>query len=321
MDRADRTFAVLITVALVSVTLFAVPLLITLFPGALQHLLHDPGAFALVCAAALYELGRELPALGVLVVALALVGIGLGGVELVRVLRRTQRALARHRPVTVPARLAAVVAAAGMPSDVVCFEDARALAYCRGLLRPRIWISSGAVALLDERELEAVLRHEDFHRHHLDPLRILVARTLSSLLFGVPLIDHLAARFAVAKELDADLAAVRAQGTTRHVAGALYALGSSRLASAPDRIAVGAWSLSRARVDQLCGSSDRTLLPAARRRVQWATAAALTLALILGSGQAARANLVPASAIDPIASAFGSPSTHACLVPMHGVLF
>jgi Zn-dependent protease with chaperone function len=209
----------------------------------------------------------------------------------------------------------------GLVAVTVCFLDPRPYAYCRGYLRPQLWVSSGAVATLRPAELEAVLHHEDYHRRARDPMRILTTRVLEQIFFALPLIRQLGIRFEYAKELEADRAAVARQGTTRHLAGALYALARYELPFAASEVAVGAWSVSHARVNQLCGSSGGDLLPGLSRRSSWLTAAMLSVALLLTFGQAARANLVPAAVIDALDPAAAEMESHSCPLPMSGILF
>ncbi|MGH2376852.1 MAG: M56 family metallopeptidase [Candidatus Limnocylindria bacterium] len=321
MTGADRAFSRLLAASLVTGSVLTLPLLITLFPGSFQRALHGYDAIAAVCAAALYQIGVGLPPLGVLVLALAIASLVLGALKAGRTLRRTRRVLALHRPIATPTRLATAARAVGVSDAVVCFADPRPYAYCRGFLRPEVWVSSGALTALKPRELEAVLLHEAFHRRQRDPLRILVGLVLSQLLFAQPLIRLLAARFEVAKELDADRAAVRAQGTIRHLASALYQLGRSPLPLATSELAVGAWSLSRARVDQLCGAPEQELLPLLSPRGRWLTTATLALALTLTLGQATRANLLPAAVVESLEPSMNSADIHTCPLPTSGVLF
>ncbi len=321
MSRADRAFALLVATALAAGAVLSLPLLITLFPGGLQRALHGYDAIAAVCVAALYQLGATLPPLGAVVLALASASLILGPLKAVRTLRRTQLALASHRPVAPPVRLHAVTARLGLADATVCFSDPRPYAYCRGYVRPEIWISSGAVATLRGAELEAVLHHEDFHRRAHDPLRILIGRVIAQFFFALPVVRHLAVRFEFAKELEADRAVIERQGTTRHLARALYALARYDVPFATAEVAVGAWSMSHARVDQLCGSSTVGLLPKISRRAGLLTGVMLSLALVLTIGQAARANLVPAAVIDAFDPAAAGMESHSCPLPMSGILF
>jgi len=320
MTRADRAFMQLVLVSLSAGALLALPLLITLFPGAFQQALHGYDAVVAVCAAALYKIGRELPPLGLVVVALTAVSTMLAGLRVLRTLRNTGRALAHHRSVPLPTRLRNAARRVAVQGEVVLFDDPRPFAYCCGFLRPKIWISTGSITLLRPLELEAVLHHEAVHLRRRDPLRLLVGRALAELFFALPLIRLLAVRFEVAKELAADREAVRQQGTAKHLASALYVMGREPTPTMAD-IAIGAWSLAHARVDQLCGASDAQLLPGVSRRTRWLTIAALALALLLTFGQAARANLIPAAILETLEPTMNPADVHSCPLPDSGVLF
>jgi Zn-dependent protease with chaperone function len=82
-------------------------------------------------------------------------------------------------------------------------------AFCCGLLAPRIYVADGAVGALGERELRAVLAHEEHHRRRRDPLRLMIGSVISDALFFVPALSRLHERYAAIAELAADEAAVR----------------------------------------------------------------------------------------------------------------
>jgi Zn-dependent protease with chaperone function len=63
--------------------------------------------------------------------------------------------------------------------DALIIADDRPLAFCAGLLRPRVYVSTGAVALLDEPALPAVLVHERHHARRRDPLRLAAGRVVA----------------------------------------------------------------------------------------------------------------------------------------------
>lgn len=319
MTRADRAFLQLLLAAGLAGMVLAVPLVITLFPAAFGRLLHGANALAEACAAVLYRLGIELPPLGTVVLLAATASFTLGGVKALRILRRTHRVLVQKQPAALPGRAARAAARVGIANDLRCFDDPRPFTYCAGLLRPRIWISTGAVKHLRGAELEAVLWHEEYHLRRYDPLRTLVARVLGRFFFLLPLVRVLGGRFEVASELDADRNAVRRQGTVQHVAGALYTLGRFPFPFATEDVAIGAWSPAHARVDQLCGVTDAALLPGMPRRARWLTTASLTVALFLTLGQGARANLVPAALLEAISPA-NAADIHVCPLAKEGPL-
>jgi len=86
-----------------------------------------------------------------------------------RTLRRARRKLGMLR------RLAD--SRAGVPYQVV--DDPRPLAWCIGLLQPRVFLSRGLEAQLTDSELQLVLAHEFAHARRRDNLRQLLLRWAS----------------------------------------------------------------------------------------------------------------------------------------------
>src|SRR5439155_13985574 len=67
-------------------------------------------------------------------------------------------------------------------------------AFCVGTIRPRIYVSVGALKRLSATELDAVLAHERHHQRRRDPLRLLVVEALAHGLFFLPALRPLAVR-------------------------------------------------------------------------------------------------------------------------------
>ena len=108
-------------------------------------------------------------------------------------------------------------------------------AFCAGLLRPAVYVSTGAVRRLSGDQLAAVLAHEQLHRLRRDPLRIASARVLGEALFFVPLLRGLTRRYCMLAELAADDHAVAALGGDRSaLAAALLAFEANGIA--PERV-------------------------------------------------------------------------------------
>lgn len=108
------------------------------------------------------------------------------------------RALERSVPVT------------GRVGDALVIADDPPRAFCAGLLRPRIYVSSGAVAALDATALQAVLLHERHHARCRDPLRLACGRVAARALFFIPGLGELVARQQTLAELSADETAINA---------------------------------------------------------------------------------------------------------------
>ncbi len=142
------------------------------------------------------------------------------------------------------------------PRRTLLFADDAPSAFCAGLLRPRIFVSTGALAALGEGELHAVLAHERHHASARDPLRLLIARTVGDALFFLPGMRALAERYAALAEVAADGAAVEASdGDRRSLAAALLAFDS---AATPAVVGI-----APERVDSLLGDRPAWELPLA----------------------------------------------------------
>jgi hypothetical protein len=140
----------------------------------------------------------------------------------------------------------------GVPGGRV-IADGAPHAFCVGWLHPRIYISQGALEVLDEAERGAVIAHERHHARRRDPLRLLLARSLGEGLFFLPVLRRLAERYAALAELAADDAAVRASLGPQPLAAALLAFDTH-----PSPVVVG---IAPERVDSLLGQRARFELP------------------------------------------------------------
>lgn len=190
-----------------------------------------------------------LPAGDVASVAVLLLGI-VGTAILMMVARSAARqARATQRFV---GRLVVVGRLPGDPS-VLIVDDAAPRAFCVGLLRPQIFISSSAVALLSDQERAAVLAHEAHHVRCRDPLRLLLIRALAEGFVVLPALRRLADRYAALAELAADEAAERIPRGSKALGSALLAFHAH-----PDPAVVG---IAPERVDRLLGGQARWGLP------------------------------------------------------------
>jgi hypothetical protein len=129
-------------------------------------------------------------------------------------------------------------------------------AFCAGLFRPRIYISSAAISLLDESALGAVLAHERRHAERRDPLRFATIRVMARALFFVPALRELARRQLSLAELSADEHALNAaSGDRSALARAMLAFGDS--GNGADGVGI-----DPARVDYLLGEPQNWRFPA-----------------------------------------------------------
>lgn len=186
---------------------------------------------------------HSLPAPGGVIatlVAAALVATVLRGVGLAASRARTVRAgravLGRGQPADVDGR------------EVIVIRDERLFACCAGWLKPRIVVTSAAVARLPPDQLRAVLAHEAAHAERRDPLRLLLAAIAAETLSFLPGARRLERRYRELLEVAADCTAAREVGRGP-LAGALV--------SFTDQERNGARGPSAARVDGLLGARQR----------------------------------------------------------------
>ena len=112
-------------------------------------------------------------------------------------------------------RRAATAHPSPLGPEALVVDDERPLAFCAGLIRPRVYVSSAALELLDEDALAAVLLHERQHARRRDPLRLAAGRVLAGALFYVPGLRGLVRHQQALAEISADEHAVEAAGGDR----------------------------------------------------------------------------------------------------------
>ena len=182
-------------------------------------------------------------------VLLALAAFGL--IVLAIAARATWRQLSAYRRLV---RGIPIVGPLPGSSGVTVIDDPNPQAFCAGYLRPNIYISAGALELLSEDELSAVLTHEEHHRAVRDPFRFAFAHVLTQALFFLPALRPLGDRYREIAEQRADEAAVRGSaGEKGPLAAALLAF---EAAEPP-----GAAGITPARVDSLLGRTNTWSLP------------------------------------------------------------
>lgn len=161
-----------------------------------------------------------------------------------------------------------------LPADpsVKVIPHSQPQAFCAGYLRPRVYVSAGAVELLTESELGAVLAHEEHHRRVRDPLRLAAGRILGDALVLLPGLRPLCKRYADLAELSADRAAVDASdGSSAPLASALLVFEEN----GPPEVT----GISPERVDSLLGEPISARIPALSVAVSLGALAALGAAV------------------------------------------
>jgi beta-lactamase regulating signal transducer with metallopeptidase domain len=178
-----------------------------------------------------------LAVLGSVVTARALTG----ALREVQASRRFQRVLARSEP--RPLHGALLIA------------NPQPRAFCAGLLRPRVYVSTGAVAILDEAALSAVVAHERHHARRRDPLRLATGRVLARALFFLPELADLLERQQALAELSADESAINVEPANRS------ALARAMLSFSDIPGSSSSGGIDPARVDYLLGDPPSWRFP------------------------------------------------------------
>lgn len=156
-------------------------------------------------------------------------------------------------------------------------------AFCFGLLRPRVVVTTGLLERLGDAEQAAVVWHEAEHAHAYEPVKCLLARIAANSFFWIPLLRALLERFLLVKEISADRRAV--DHTSRHALAAAL----REVVSAPSLAAVGAGDFAGGRLERLF--EPRAPLPPLFRRWHLATSAAGAAAVVLVLAFPARLDL------------------------------
>lgn len=216
----------------------------------------------------------------VVVVALALIGLVAaaklvaGAVRELIASRRLHRWLARK--------------GAGELDDVLVIADDRPRAFCAGLFAPRVYVSTGAIDLLDEVALSAVLAHERHHAHRRDPLRLATGRVIARGLFFVPGMRDLLERQSSLAELSADESSMNAAPDHRS------ALARAMLSFSAESRPGDPTGIEPERVDHLLGEAPTWRFPLLLFLLAGsALALAVAIGLLAGQVASGAATLAP----------------------------
>jgi Zn-dependent protease with chaperone function len=174
-----------------------------------------------------------------------------------------------------------------------------------GLLHPRIVISAGALAVLDDDELAAGLAHEKGHiarRHHLLLTYAECCRAVARMLPGT---RRAVSEFRFQLERDADEWALRRDHDPRALASAICKAATTRAAAEPAMVTLGGGAIDR-RLDELLRNGPRPTGSLRRRLVD--SAAVLIVCVTLTS-----LVVIPAEALAGGVGQVAEHSAHECL--------
>jgi Zn-dependent protease with chaperone function len=112
----------------------------------------------------------------------------------------------------------------GLRKKAVLVKSDKQFAFCLGVRTPKIYFSTGLVSQLSIKELEAVLRHEQYHLENHDTFTMIIASVAHSLFPFFPLVGDLINKYRVEREIEADKFAVTQIGDQSALISALKKL-------------------------------------------------------------------------------------------------
>lgn len=168
----------------------------------------------------LFKLPHSLP--GALITAVWIV-LSFGLFSLLIQLARTYRLFWKVNPKKIPltSDLQETASLMNLRNNILLIKDENLYSFCFGFLNPKIIITSGLVSSLTQKELEAVLLHEQAHLKNKDPLKLLIGKAVASMFFFLPIFRELYRNMEATNELIADSWTTEVQKDTTFLRGAL----------------------------------------------------------------------------------------------------
>ena len=111
-----------------------------------------------------------------------------------------------------------------LESQVVVVNSQKPYAFCFGVRKPKIYVSTTLIEILLVQELEVVLLHEKYHLENRDTTTLMMATIFESLLPFFPLISDFIHQYRIERELAADKAACEAAEGSKHLSTVLAKL-------------------------------------------------------------------------------------------------
>ena len=105
----------------------------------------------------------------------------------------------------------------GLKNKVSIVKDTRLFAFCLGIRKSHIYISTKTASIMTTTQLEAILLHEKYHLEHADSLTLFIG-SLPGLLFPFfPFIPKFLEHYKIEREIKADKQAVMELGSTKPI--------------------------------------------------------------------------------------------------------
>lgn len=112
----------------------------------------------------------------------------------------------------------------GLENMVILVNSNEKFAFCLGVRSPKIYISTGLIAKLSEKEIEAVLRHEQYHLENHDTFIMIIASAVRAMFPFFPVLGDLIKKYRIEREIKADKFAIERVGEHYSLISALKKL-------------------------------------------------------------------------------------------------
>ncbi len=123
--------------------------------------------------------------------------------------------------ITVDKSISNLIKDLNLEEKTIVIKTNQKFAYCLGIKNPKIYISTGIISRLSKKELEAVLRHEQYHLENHDTFTMIIASVVHSLFPFFPILDDLIKKYRIEREIKADKFAVQHLGESSTLISAL----------------------------------------------------------------------------------------------------
>ncbi len=180
-----------------------------------------------VCSQCFFTMHTFFTTLPWLCIMILFVGISLAVRRTFSMVSRNYRFIRPLIPMPIEnhPRLKKILSHVRLDGQLVLFENSTLrYAFTSGILKPKIYLSTGLCSYLTTKELLAVAVHEAHHTKDRAPLKLFIARIFHALNFFLPINAYLLNGYIAASEMAADDAALHTSGEPLELASALVKL-------------------------------------------------------------------------------------------------
>ncbi|VVA43553.1 conserved hypothetical protein [Candidatus Roizmanbacteria bacterium] len=124
----------------------------------------------------------------------------------------------------IPTTVLKLIGRHGLAGKVKIILDKKPLAFCLGFFRPKIYLSTGLIKLMNNQELEAIILHEKYHLLKKDNIFLVMANFLKQLFLPFPIIADFLDSSIKRREVKADYYGVILMGKKQPVVSAFKKL-------------------------------------------------------------------------------------------------